>query len=110
MRQFFSRAAWIACLSLAPLLLLTAGVEAQDGAATYKSKCVVCHGADGKGSPMGVKLGARDLTSPEVQQQTDAQLTEVITKGKGKMPGFEERLKDTEIKDLVAFVRTLAKK
>jgi cytochrome c len=68
MRQLFSRAAWIACLSVAQLLSLTAGVEAQDGAATYKSKCVVCHGADGKGSTMGVKLGARDLTSPEVQQ------------------------------------------
>jgi cytochrome c6 len=110
MRQFFSRAVGIACFSLAPLLLSTAGVEAQDGAATYKGKCVVCHGADGKGSPMGVKLGATDLTSADVQQQTDAQLSEVITKGKGKMPGFEERLKDTEIKDLVAFVRSLAKK
>jgi cytochrome c6 len=110
MKPFISGRASIASLRLTLMLMLTLGVQAQDGAATYKSKCLVCHGADGKGSAMGLKLGASDLTSPEVQQQADAQLTEVILKGKGKMPGFEDRLKDTEIKDVVAFVRTLGKK
>ena len=78
---------------------------AQDAAATYKAKCSMCHGADGKGG----KMGTRDFASPEVKAESDAQLTEIITKGKGKMPAYEGKLKDTEIKDLVTYIRSLAK-
>jgi len=78
---------------------------AQDAAATYKAKCAMCHGADGKGG----KMGTRDFASAEVKAETDAQLTDIITKGKGKMPSYSGKLKDTEIKDLVAYIRTLAK-
>src|SRR6478672_2720146 len=78
---------------------------AQDAAATYKAKCAMCHGADGKGG----KMGTRDFASAEVKAETDAQLTDIITKGKGKMPAYSGKLKDTEIKDLVTYVRGLAK-
>jgi len=40
-----------------------------DGAVIYKSKCAICHGADGKGkTPTGKALHVRDLGSPEVQR------------------------------------------
>jgi len=82
----------------------------QAGAALYKKDCAMCHGPDGTGSsPMGKKLGVRDLKSPEVQKQTDAQLTEVIAKGKAKMPAYGEKLKPAEIKDLVAYIHELKK-
>ncbi len=55
-------------------------------------------------------LGAHDFVSPEVQKQTDAQLAEIIAKGKNKMPGYEKTLKPEQIKDLVAYIRELAKK
>ena len=105
-------------LRMGLLILLASGViavgstsaVAQDAAATYKGKCAMCHGADGKGSPMGVKMGAHDFTSADVQKQTDAQLTEIIAKGKNRMPAYEGKLKDTEIKDLIAYIRGLAKK
>jgi cytochrome c6 len=92
------------------LIAVSSTAVAQDAAATYKAKCAMCHGPDGKGSAMGVKMGAHDFTSADVQKQTDAQLTETITKGKGKMPAYDGKLKDTEIKDLVAYIRGLAKK
>lgn len=82
---------------------------ADDAAATYKAKCAVCHGPDGKGSAAGTKMGVRDFASPEVKAETDAQLTDILTKGKGKMPSYTGKLKDTEIKDLVTYVRGLAK-
>lgn len=82
---------------------------AQDAAATYKSKCALCHGPDGKGTPTGQKMGTHDFASPEVKAETDAQLTEIMTKGKGKMPPYGTKLKDAEIKDLVTYVRSLAK-
>jgi cytochrome c553 len=59
-------------------------LPAQDGPILFKTKCAMCYGADGKGeTPMGKKLNIRDLGSPEVQKQTDAELTTIISKGKG---------------------------
>jgi len=84
---------------------LSTSAVAQDAAGTYKAKCAMCHGADGKGG----KMGTKDFASPEIKSQSDAQLAETITKGKGKMPAYGEKLKDTEIKGLVTYIRGLAK-
>ncbi len=82
-----------------------------DAAKLYKSKCAMCHANDGSGNtPAGKKLGARDLNSPEVQSESDAQLIEVLKRGKSKMPAYGKTLKEDEIKGLVAYIRELAKK
>jgi cytochrome c6 len=98
--------------ALAVILGSSFAAQAQSGAeATYKAKCAMCHGADGKGdSPMGKKLNIRDLGSPEVQKQTDAELTTIVTKGKGKMMPFEGKLTADQIGQLVAYIRELGKK
>jgi mono/diheme cytochrome c family protein len=100
-------------ISLALLALaLPSSLGAQtDVAKVYKTNCVLCHAADGSGnSPSGKALGAKDLASTEVQKKSDAELTEVITKGKGKMPAFGAKLKPDDIKQLVAYIRSMAKK
>jgi cytochrome c6 len=109
-KHLFSRVGLTVLLAGGMVALSTSAVQAQDAAATYKAKCAMCHGADGKGSAMGQKMGTHDFTSADVQKETDAQLTEIIAKGKGKMPKYEEKLKDPEIKDLVTYIRTLGKK
>lgn len=76
-------------------------------AALYKSKCQVCHGADGKGSAAGQKLGAKDFHSPEVTKQSDAELLDVMKKGKSKMPAYSGKLTDDQLNELVKFIRTL---
>ncbi|HEV2401202.1 MAG TPA: cytochrome c [Candidatus Sulfotelmatobacter sp.] len=78
---------------------------ADDAAATFKAKCAMCHGPEGKGG----KMGTRDFASPEVKAETDAQLTEIITKGKGKMPAYGGKLSDADVKGLVTYIRGLAK-
>jgi cytochrome c6 len=86
-------------------------LAAQDGPTLFKTKCAMCHGADGKGeTPMGKKLNIRDLSSPEVQKQTDAELTTIISKGKGKMPAFEGKLTAEQIGQVLAHIRELGKK
>jgi len=100
-------------LMIIAVCLLTAPLHAQDAAATFKAKCSVCHGADGSAnSAMGKQLGAKDLRSEEVQKQTDAQLNAAITNGMGggKMPAYKGKLTDDQIKGLVSYVRSLAKK
>jgi cytochrome c6 len=78
------------------------------GAATYKTKCAVCHGPDGKGdTSIGKTNKIRDLGSADVQKQSDAELTTIISDGKGKMPAYGKSLKADQVKELVAFLRSL---
>ena len=95
--------------ALAAVLSLPLSAHAQDAATLYKSKCAACHGADGTGSPMGKKMGAHDFTSADVQKMSDADLTDIITNGKDKMPKYGSSLKPDQIKDLVAYIRTMKK-
>lgn len=92
----------------AVILSLPGAATAQDAAATFKSKCAACHSADGTGSAMGKKMGAHDFTSAEVQKMSDAELADVITNGKNKMPKYAS-LSPEEVKGLVAYIRTLKK-
>ncbi len=78
-----------------------------DAQALYKSKCQVCHAADGKGSAAGQKLGVRDFRSPEVAKESDADLIKITKQGKGKMPRFGSKLTDDQIKALIAYIRSL---
>jgi mono/diheme cytochrome c family protein len=94
--------------AFAMILLCATPLFAQtDADGTYKQKCAMCHGPDGKGqTAMGKKLNLRDLGSPEVQKQTDEQLYDVTAKGKGKMPGYETQLGAERVKALVQYMRT----
>ena len=93
--------------------LILAGIPAfadatPDGAAIYKAKCAMCHGPDGK--KVNKAMNIRDLTSAEVQKQTDDELHAVIANGKGKMPAYKGKLSEADIKALVVTMRDLAKK
>lgn len=98
-------------ISLATLALPNAVRAQGDAAKLYKTHCVLCHAADGSGSsPSGKALKAKDLRSDEIQKKSDAELAELITQGKGKMPAFGQKLKPDDIKQLVAYIRALPKK
>jgi cytochrome c6 len=85
--------------------------NASDGSGLFKAKCAMCHGADGAGkTPVGQKLGIKDLHSAEVQQQSDSDLIHAIAEGKGKMPAFGKSLTADQIKALVAQTREMGKK
>jgi cytochrome c6 len=106
-----NRIAVLAGCTVFMALVLAANLRAQsDAAKSFKTNCALCHAPDGSGSSStGKALKAKDLRSPEVQQQSDADLTQAIAKGKGKMPAFGAKLKPDEIKGMVAYVRELAK-
>jgi cytochrome c551 len=105
-------AASAAALAIAGMLMLPTAARADDAAAQlYKTKCAGCHGPDGKGeTTMGKTLKLRDLGSADVQKQSDADLTTLISAGKNKMPALGKSLSADQIKGLVGYVRSLAKK
>ena len=43
-------------------------------------------------------MGAHDFTLADVQKMSDAELTDIITNGKNKMPKYGQSLKPEEIK------------
>lgn len=96
---------------LVSLAVPTGALAQSDILKVYKTNCVLCHAADGSGNTSsGKALKAKDLASSEVQQKSDAEVTDIIIKGKGKMPAFGAKLKPEDIKQLVAFIRAMPKK
>lgn len=92
------------------LAISLAGLSFAQGSAAdlYKTKCQMCHGADGKGqTPMGPKLGVRDFHSPVVAKESDQMLFDITKNGKNKMPAYNGKLTDDQIKDLVKYIRSL---
>ena len=90
---------------IAAFMFSAVAVQAADGAAVFKQKCIACHGANAS--------GARDLTAVKVQGQTDAQLTDFIANGgPAKKPAHSFKAKgltDDDVKAVVAYIRTLKK-
>lgn len=87
-----------------------ANAEGSPGATIFKNKCQLCHGADGTGNTtLGKQLQAANLRSKEVQKKTNAEIHKVIHDGNGNMPPFGEQLNDSEINQVIQFVRSLGK-
>lgn len=102
----------MAAAALAVIALLSAPAKADNAAAeaTYKAKCAMCHGPDGKGeTATGKAMKVKDFSSEEVQKMSDEDLSGAITGGKGKMPPYKTLTPD-QVKDLVAYVRAFGKK
>jgi mono/diheme cytochrome c family protein len=79
------------------------------GKPLYEKNCAFCHGATGASDGTFEPKPPR-IDSGEVLQDTDDEIFLVIKNGKGKAMPAMKRLTDEEIRQIVAFVRTLAKK
>jgi cytochrome c6 len=91
----------------AALALAASGAWAADvqrGATLYRMHCAVCHGQNG--TP--ILPGAPDFRRFDSLLRPDQQLLQGIRSGKGAMPGFMGVLKDREILDVIAYLRTLS--
>jgi mono/diheme cytochrome c family protein len=86
------------------------GVAQSAGADVFKSKCAPCHGVDGlAGTPAGKMLKAASFKDPAIIKTPDAELIAIVKNGKSKMPSFQGKLTDDQIKAAVAYIRTLQK-
>lgn len=81
------------------------------GRAVFERECVACHGAAGKGdgpNASGLERSPGDLSSREVQQQTDGALFWKITEGRAPMPSTRTLLTDEQRWQVILHLRTLA--
>ena len=76
--------------------------------------CAMCHGTngDGKGDLAGsMSLKMSDWHEPAtLAGLSDGEIFDIIVKGKGKMEGEGDRVKDEMVWKLVNYVRSFAKK
>lgn len=96
-----------------------AGGDAGKGKASYEKLCAACHGISGKGDGPAagkLKVKPKDQTDKSsMSQLADENLFEVTKRGgvavkkSPLMPPFGKTLKDDQIWDLVAYMRTLSK-
>lgn len=101
-------------LNLAGLVVIASmigmPVLAQSGAEIYKSKCQMCHGVAGMAeSGAGKAMKVKPVTDSEVKKMSDAQMVDAVRKGMGKMQPYKDKLTDAQIKESVAYFRTLIK-
>ena len=111
-----------AALSLSAALLASPFALAADdkpasppapiGAALFAKSCASCHGVDAKGKPamakaLKVEADALDLTGERASKAKDADLTDAIAKGRGKMPAYGKKMSETEIAAVLLHVRSL---
>jgi len=100
-------------VALAAVVLFAGAVcfAQSSGEATYKAKCLMCHGATGTPSAgMAKNMGVKPASDPAVKGLSQAQMIAATANGKGsKMPAFKGKLTDAQIKDSVDYFRTFAK-
>lgn len=102
----------IAAFALAPCAFANGSGNAEAGKDAFMKHCSTCHGPDGNGKDAVAKLlkvTFPPLASKPVQDMSDAQIKQVILEGKGKMKPVKD-LSASDIPNLIAFVRSLAKK
>lgn len=93
-------------------LAFSTSAFAADGAAIYKSKCLACHGVEGKGSAMAPAFNG----NPHFKSANDQQISDIILKGRSGAEKMHkqfttdmppQKLSDDELKAVVAYVRSL---
>src|SRR5689334_18889460 len=93
-----------AILAIAVVPIIKAGTvnpveDAKRGQSLFERNCAHCHGDDARGDE-----------GPDLHnlKKSDTRITKIVTEGiKGEMPAFGTKLKDEEVKALIAFLRTL---
>ncbi len=119
MRTIDAAVAAAVVMALALAGLAQAAGDAAKGKAAFQQYCAGCHGAGGKGDgAMGAALNPkpRDFSNKTVNKSLkDDYMVKIIKEGGaavGKsaiMPKMGGTLKDGDVANVIAFIRTLAK-
>jgi mono/diheme cytochrome c family protein len=79
------------------------------GQTLYNQQCMDCHGMNGRGMIDMYGRIPPDLTT-HIFQHDDAYLVFAIANGRGRMPPFRTMLLQSQINDVIQYVRLLGKK
>lgn len=98
-----SRGTVVAVALLGALATVASAADITRGAQTFALHCASCHGPAGQ----GLFPGAPKFNRGERLMQSDLALLNSVRAGKNVMPAFRGMLRDREILDVIAYLRTL---
>ena len=75
----------------------------RDGQQLYQRNCVICHGADGNST----MVSAPNFKQGQGLFKSDMALIEHLRKGKNACPTFIGILREQDMYDVIAYIRTL---
>jgi mono/diheme cytochrome c family protein len=92
-----------------PSSTAAAAGDAKKGKEVYQTYCAICHYSVNNQKKIGPGLKAlyKRGKYADGKKVDDASLKKWIEKGGVDMPAFEGQLSDTELRDLLAFLRTV---
>jgi len=97
------RTAAAALLFAGWLPFIGVAADIMQGRNHYETYCRSCHGGDGR----GVIAGAPDFSRGQGLMKPDAALASGLRSAKGGMPSFQGILREQQLLDVVAYLRTL---
>jgi mono/diheme cytochrome c family protein len=111
-RKFFIIISAILLGNVLPLITNSYGGEVDRGKTLFDTKCVICHGTDGKGDgPAAASLNPppRNFQLPQFWQgNVEQNISDTIRNGLGSMPAFD--LSDAEINAIINYMKHTFKK
>ena len=94
---------YFACCVMLMLPVKSFAASTLKGKGVYDANCASCHGESGS----SVMLDAPNFDQGESLYQSDLNLLDAIRNGKNAMPAYRGILSDSEILDVIAYLRTL---
>lgn len=101
--KMFRRHCIVIAALLQTLALPVGAANVMEGQQIYNQHCIGCHGMGGM-SPIP---NAPNFARGERLMQPDMALLQTIKAGKMTMPSFNGMLRDQQILDVIAYLRTL---
>lgn len=95
-------------LPLAAFVFTCAGVtvfasDTYNGREVYDLHCLTCHGVGGQ----AIEPGVPDFSRGESLYAPDVELVQRLRDGDGHLPSYRGLLDDDELRDVIAYIRTL---
>lgn len=83
-----------------------ANADPARGRDIYSARCAACHGVNGEGG-IGPAFVAKGRNPAVTERLSEAEHYRIVADGRNAMPPFRGQLTDQEIRDVVAFERSL---
>jgi mono/diheme cytochrome c family protein len=105
-RALLASFAFLFAASVLASLVFSFAEENEVGAKIYEKKCLMCHGKDGVGdTKAGKMMKTPDISSADWKNgKSVAEVTKTLHEGLGKMPKYEGKLSEAEIKAVAEYV------
>jgi len=75
----------------------------------WQKKCKKCHGDGDVATRIGIKMGAPESLNESTKGKTIDEILESLVAGKNKMPSFEKKMTEDELREMASYLELASK-